>query len=55
MCKKQTSCCQKPEKLEGDSPKDCSPERVKECHGDEKSHPCAPKESSCCCKPKSTE
>ncbi len=38
MCK-QDKCCRKPEKLEG-KPEDCTPERIKECHGDVKEHPC---------------
>jgi hypothetical protein len=32
--------CQKPEKLEG-KPGECSPEQIKECHGDVEEHPCA--------------
>ncbi len=32
------SKCQYPEKLKG-RPEDCTPEQIKECHGDEK-HPC---------------
>ena len=31
--------CQKPEKLKG-KPEDCSPEQIRECHGDVKEHPC---------------
>jgi DNA-binding transcriptional ArsR family regulator len=31
--------CQHPEKLKG-NPGDCSLEQIKECHGDEKEHPC---------------
>ena len=31
--------CQKPEKLKG-KPQECSPEQVRECHGDVKQHPC---------------
>ncbi len=31
--------CQHPEKLKG-KPGDCSLEQIKECHGDEKGHPC---------------
>jgi hypothetical protein len=30
--------CQYPEKLKG-KPEECTPEQVKECHGDEE-HPC---------------
>lgn len=37
------SKCQKPEHLKGD-PKDCSPEQIRECHGDVKEHPCEKKE-----------
>lgn len=40
MCNKG-SWCQKPEKLKGKS-KDCTPEQIKECHGDSKKHPCVP-------------
>jgi ArsR family transcriptional regulator len=40
MCK---DCCQQPDRLKG-KPGECSPEQIKECHGDEKDHPCVPKE-----------
>ena len=40
MCK---CCCEKPEKLKG-KPEDCSPEQIKECHGDTKNHPCVSKD-----------
>lgn len=36
MCK---GCCEHPEKLEG-RPEECSPEQIKECHGETKEHPC---------------
>ncbi len=39
MCQ---SCCERPEKLKG-KPEECTPEQIKECHGDEKDHPCVPK------------
>jgi ArsR family transcriptional regulator, arsenate/arsenite/antimonite-responsive transcriptional repressor len=39
MCK---DCCQQPVRLKG-KPGECSPEQIKECHGDEKDHPCVPK------------
>jgi len=39
MCK---DCCQQPDRLKG-KPEECSPEQIKECHGDEKDHPCVPK------------
>jgi ArsR family transcriptional regulator, arsenate/arsenite/antimonite-responsive transcriptional repressor len=32
-------CCERPEKLKG-KPEDCSPERIRDCHGDVKNHPC---------------
>ena len=32
--------CQKPEKLKT-KPEDCTPEQIKECHGDVEEHPCA--------------
>lgn len=37
MCQ---SCCQQPDKLMG-KPENCTPEQIKECHGDTKEHPCA--------------
>jgi hypothetical protein len=40
MCKsKSTKGCGHPEKLKG-KPEECSPEQIKECHGDAKEHPC---------------
>ena len=33
--------CQKPEKLRG-NPGECSPEQIKECHGDVEVHSCPP-------------
>ena len=41
MCEKG-KCCQKPEKLIG-KPQDCTPEQIKECHGEAKVHPCLSK------------
>ena len=31
--------CQHPEKLK-DTPAKCSPEQIRECHGDAEKHPC---------------
>ncbi len=31
--------CQQPEKLKG-KPGECSPEQIRECHGDAEKHPC---------------
>jgi hypothetical protein len=42
MCDKKEDC-QKPEKEKQD-PKKCTPEQIKECHGDVKEHPCEKKE-----------
>ena len=41
MCDKDDKkCgCQNPPECKG-SPKDCSPEQIKKCHGEEKGHPC---------------
>ncbi len=39
MCKGQ---CEHPEKLKG-KPEECTPEKIKECHGDVKGHPCEEK------------
>ena len=38
MCDAQRGC-EKPENLKG-RPEDCSPEQIKECHGDVKEHRC---------------
>jgi ArsR family transcriptional regulator len=37
MCCKD--CCEHPEKLKG-RPEECTPEQIKECHGEVKEHPC---------------
>lgn len=34
-----TYCCEHPEKLKG-KPGECSPEQIRECHGDVGEHPC---------------
>jgi len=34
-----TCCCKRPERLK-ERPEKCSPEQIKECHGDAKDHPC---------------
>ena len=40
MCKEEIKkSCEHPEKLKG-KPEDCTPEQIKECHGDVKEHPC---------------
>ena len=31
--------CQKPDKLKS-SPRECTPEQIRECHGDAAGHPC---------------
>lgn len=41
-CKENKEGCQKPENLKG-NPKDCSPEQIRECHGEAEDHPCAGK------------
>ena len=35
--------CQHPERLKG-KPGECSPEQIKECHGDKKPHECEEKD-----------
>lgn len=32
-------CCQQPDKLKG-KPQECTPEQIRECHGDSGIHPC---------------
>jgi len=38
MCECQ-NCCQRPEELTG-KPEECSPEQIRQCHGDATQHPC---------------
>ena len=40
MCNCQ---CEHPEKIHG-SPEECTPEQIKECHGDAENHPCEKKD-----------
>ncbi len=35
----EKSKCQKPEQLKT-KPEECTPEQIKECHGEDKDHPC---------------
>jgi hypothetical protein len=42
-CNEKKSECQKPENLKG-KPGECSPEQIKKCHGDTKTHPCTASE-----------
>ena len=39
MCSQEKENCQKPENLKGE-PEECSPEQIKNCHGDVDEHPC---------------
>lgn len=41
FCNDQKRSCQKPKNLTG-KPEDCSPEQIRNCHGDTTEHPCAP-------------
>jgi ArsR family transcriptional regulator, arsenate/arsenite/antimonite-responsive transcriptional repressor len=36
MCQ---NCCQQPDKLK-DKPESCTPEQIRQCHGDSREHPC---------------
>ena len=47
MCCNDKPKCEHPEKLKG-KPGECCPEQKKECHGDEKKHPCQEKRPPCC-------
>ena len=40
MCEE---CCQRPENLKG-KPEECTPEQIKECHGETEDHPCETQE-----------
>jgi len=35
-------CCEKPNHLR-DRPQECTPEQIRECHGEVKEHPCTAK------------
>jgi len=39
MCEKEGCCCKEPEGLKT-RPEDCTPEQVRECHGNVAGHPC---------------
>lgn len=41
---KDENQCEHPEKLKG-KPGECSPEQIKECHGNTKEHPCKCKQN----------
>ncbi len=46
MCCKESSkkdCCQKPNRLKGRR-EECSPEQIRECHGEVPEHHCTPNE-----------
>jgi len=43
--KMSESQCKCPERLKGD-PKDCTPEQIQECHGEEDKHSCVEKEEN---------
>jgi hypothetical protein len=44
MCKPESKKgCEHPEKLKG-KPEECSPEQIKECHGEVVEHPCVKQE-----------
>jgi ArsR family transcriptional regulator len=46
MCQ---NCCQQPNKLM-DKPDNCTPEQIRQCHGDSKEHPCT--KENCASEPK---
>ncbi len=44
-CNDKKQGCEQPENLKG-APQDCSPEQIRQCHGDDAGHPCT--ESTAC-------
>ncbi len=44
MCDGHEGKCEHPHNLKCKKPSECSPEQIKECHGDVKKHPCCGKE-----------
>ena len=45
MCCQEKDLCMFPEKLK-DKPENCTPDQIKECHGDDNQHPCAPQKTT---------
>ena len=45
MCSREKTLCMFPEKL-NEKPEECTPEQIKECHGDDKNHPCVSEKKS---------
>ena len=46
MCCKESSkkdCCERTDHLKG-KPEECSPEQIRECHGEVREHPCTTEE-----------
>jgi hypothetical protein len=44
MCCEESArggCCGKPDRLK-ERPEECTPEQIRECHGEVREHPCAP-------------
>jgi hypothetical protein len=41
-CHESKQSCQKPENLKG-KPADCTPRQIRQCHGQDKKHPCTRK------------
>ena len=39
MCERVKRGCQKPENLKT-KPEECTPEQIRQCHGDVQDHPC---------------
>ena len=48
MCE---NCCQQPVNLK-DKPENCTPEQIRECHGDEQAHPCITNDCKGNCAPR---
>jgi hypothetical protein len=40
--RRESHCCEKPDRLR-DRPQECTPEQIRECHGEVKEHPCTSK------------
>jgi hypothetical protein len=43
MCCEKSKGCQKPKELKT-TPKECTPEQIRKCHGDDAGHPCVKEE-----------
>ncbi len=49
MCGKGRCCCSDQPKARRVKPAECTPEQIRECHGDTGAHPCTEPDHPCQC------